>query len=140
MGEEHDTVQSVVPLLMVGAVLGYAVLARRLEHLNVTAAIVFVTVGVLIGDAGVGLVSMDPSTPWLLVVAEVTLALLLFADASHLRLHDVGGDPRPAGRLLLIGFPLTLVAGTLLVVAVFPSDGWVVAALISALLAPRTQR
>ncbi|MCA2207296.1 hypothetical protein [Nocardia rosealba] len=58
----------------------------------------------------------------MLNVAEITLALLLFSDASHLRLRDVSGDRGPALRLLLIGLPLTLVAGTVLAYVVFPEE------------------
>lgn len=136
MGEQHDTVQSTIPLLLVGSVLGYAFAARKLERLHVTAPMVFVAFGVLVGDWGLGLVSVEPDTAWLLVVAELTLALLLFTDASNLRLREVEGDPRPVTRLLVIGLPLTLIAGTLLTIAVFPSHGWAAAALVAALLAP----
>jgi NhaP-type Na+/H+ or K+/H+ antiporter len=131
-----DTIQGLVPLLLVGAVLVYVIAARLLDRANVTAPMFFVVVGVLIGDTGLNVVSVDPGEEWLLVVAEVTLAMLLFADATHLRLRQVEGDPRPVARLLFIGFPLSLAVGTLLVFAVFPSGGWVAAALISALLAP----
>ena len=136
MGEHHDVVRAALPLLPVGAMLVYALTARRLEQLGVTAPMVFVAVGVLVGDAGLGMVPVNPHAPWFLVVAEVTLALLLFVDAARLRLREVGGDPRPVLRLLGIGFPLTVVAGTLLVVAVFPEHGWVAAGLLAAILAP----
>lgn len=133
---DHDAVHTAIPLLLLGAVLAYSLVARRLGRANVTAPMVFVAVGVLAGETGLGLVHLAPDAHWLLTVAEVTLALLLFSDASHLRLRDVGGDRGPAVRLLLIGLPLTLVAGTLLAYWMFPEHGWAAAALIAALLAP----
>lgn len=136
MGEHLDTVHGAVPLMILGAVLGYVLVAHLLDRVHVTAPMFFVAVGVVMGDVGLGLVSVDPAEHWLLLVAEVTLALLLFSDAAHLELRQVGGDPRPVVRLLLIGLPLTLVAGTLAAYAVFPSQGWVVAALLASLLAP----
>jgi len=136
MGEHLDTAHGAVPLLLVGSVLGYVLVADLLDRVNVTAPMFFVAVGVGMGDTGLGLVSVDPAAHWLLLVAEITLALLLFSDAAHLDLRKVGGDARPVARLLLIGLPLTLVAGTLIAYAVFPSQGWVVAALLAALLAP----
>lgn len=134
--DDHDAVHSAIPLLLIGTVLIYSIVVRRLDRANVTAPMVFVAVGLLVGETGLGLVPMTADAPWLLVVAEITLALLLFADASHLRLRDVEGDPRPAAGLLFLGLPLTVVVGTLLAVWIFPEHGWVTAALVAALLAP----
>jgi NhaP-type Na+/H+ or K+/H+ antiporter len=136
MGWSHDVADLAIPLLLVGSVLVYAITSQRLERLGVTAAMVFVAIGVALGESGTGIVPVDPHAPWLLAVAEITLALLLFSDAARLRLREVGGDPRPVGRLLFIGLPLSILAGTLLAFGVFPSSGWAVAALIAALLAP----
>jgi sodium/hydrogen antiporter len=136
MGEHHDVVQAALPILLVSTMLVYALLARRLERVGVTAAMVFVAAGVLLGGAGLGLVQVDPHARWVLVVAEVTLSLILFSDAARLRLREVGADRIPVLRLLGIGLPLTVVAGMLLVVAVFPDRGWVAAALVAAILAP----
>ncbi|MBZ2195869.1 cation:proton antiporter [Occultella gossypii] len=136
MGSSDEVAGIAVPLLIVASVLAYAITARRLERVGITAAMVFVAIGVVLGESGTAIVPVDPDAPWLLSVAEITLALLLFSDAARLRLREVGGDPRPVGRLLFIGLPLTVVAGTLLAFAVFPSSGWAVAALIAALLAP----
>ncbi|HEY5858063.1 MAG TPA: cation:proton antiporter [Aldersonia sp.] len=136
MSEHQDAVGTAIPLLLVGVVLVYSVAARRLDRARVSAPMVFVAVGVLVGDTGLGLVAMDPDAPWFLTVAELTLALLLFSDASHLRLRAVEGDPGPPTRLLLIGLPFTVIAGALLAYWMFPGHGWVVAALIAALLAP----
>jgi sodium/hydrogen antiporter len=136
MGDDPGAAGAALPLLLVGTVLVYALTGRRLERIGVTAAMVFVTVGVLVGSTGFGLVVVDPHAHWFLVVAEVTLSLLLFSDAARLRLREVGGDLGPDLRLLGIGLPLTVITGTVLVVAVFPERGWVAAALVAAILAP----
>jgi len=134
---EHDeTIFSAIPLVLVGAVFVYSFVAARLDRAQISAPMVFVAFGVLIGANGLGLIKVDPGAHWLLTIAELTLALLLFSDASHLRLRDVEGDSGPPTRLLFIGLPLTLLAGTLLAYWLFPDGGWVVAALIAALLAP----
>ena len=67
---------------------------------------------------------------------ELTLAILLFADASTVRLQEVEGDARLPGRLLLIGLPLTILLGTLAADLLFPAAGWAAAALIASILAP----
>ncbi|MEU4596460.1 cation:proton antiporter [Nocardia sp. NPDC023988] len=133
---DDHAVPTAIPLLVLGTVLMYSLVATRLGRANVTAPMVFVAAGVLAGGTGLGLVHATPDAHWLLNVAEITLALLLFSDASHLRLRDVSGDRGPALRLLLIGLPLTLVAGTVLAYVVFPEDGLAAAALIAALIAP----
>ena len=71
-----------------------------------------------------------------LTVTELTLALLLFSDASTVRLRDVEGDSLLPRRLLFVGLPLTIVAGGLLAHLVFPEAGWAAAALIACILAP----
>ncbi|WP_109522600.1 MULTISPECIES: cation:proton antiporter domain-containing protein [Nocardia] len=136
MSEHQDSIGSAIPLLLVSAVFVYSILSGWLDRARVSAPMVFVAFGVLIGESGFGLVRVDPGAHWLLTAAELTLALLLFSDASHLRLRDVEGDSGPPARLLLIGLPLTLAAGTLLAFWLFPEHGWVVAALLAALLAP----
>ena len=56
-------------------------------------------------------------------VAEVTLALLLFADAATLDLGRMRHHAGLAGRLLLIGLPLTVLLGAALAFALFPNEG-----------------
>lgn len=136
MGDHDDVSSLALPLLLVGTMLVYALAARKLERVGITAALVFVGAGVLMGSAGLGLVPADPRAHWILVVAEVTLSLLLFSDAARLKLREVGADLGPVLRLLGIGLPLTIIIGTLLIVAVFPDRGWVAAALLAAILAP----
>ncbi|HEY9310727.1 sodium:proton antiporter [Williamsia sp.] len=136
MSEHQDTIHSAIPLLLVGAVFVYSILAARLDRARISAPMVFVAFGVLIGASGLGLIDVDAGAHWLLTIAELTLALLLFSDASHLRLRDVEGDSGPPTRLLFIGLPLTLLAGTLFAYWMFPDRGWVVAALIAAIIAP----
>jgi sodium/hydrogen antiporter len=133
---EAGAAGAALPLLLIGTILVYALTGRRLERIGITAAMVFVGVGVLVGSSGLGLVAVDPHAHWFLVVAEVTLSLLLFSDAARLRLREVGGDLGPDLRLLGIGLPLTIITGTVLVAAVFPERGWVAAALVAAILAP----
>jgi sodium/hydrogen antiporter len=136
MTGEHEAGGSAVLLLLIVLTLGYALVARRLELVGITAPMVFVAAGILLGDAGIGLVPVDLDAPWILICAEVTLAVILFVDAARLRPRDVGGDRRPVLRLLVIGLPLTIVTGTLLNIAVFPGQGWVAAFLLGAILSP----
>jgi len=114
----------------------YSLVASRLDRVSVSGPLVFVAVGVLVGPA------VSDAIPGALggesgkLLAELTLAILLFADASTVRLRDVRSDALLPARLLLVGLPLTLVLGTLAAKLLFGSEGWAMAALIAAILAP----
>jgi NhaP-type Na+/H+ or K+/H+ antiporter len=114
----------------------YALLAGRLDRLSVTAPMVFVVVGAVLGPGGVGLLKLSFSNETILAITEITLALLLFADASTVRLRDVEGDASLPSRLLFMGLPLTVALGTMLAFLMEPGFGWAAAALVATILAP----
>lgn len=116
--------------------LAYALVAGRLDRWSITAPMVFVTVGAVLGPAGTGALDLSLTAHPVRVVAELTLALLLFADASTVALRDVEGDAALPTRLLFIGMPLTIVLGTVAAAGLLPASGWAVAALVSTILAP----
>jgi len=74
------------------AFVAYALLAGRLDRLSVTAPMVFVAVGGILGPGGADLLKVSLSNETTLAITEITLALLLFADASTVRIRDVEGD------------------------------------------------
>ena len=114
----------------------YALIATKLERLSITAPMVFVVAGVLLGQSVTDQLHISLTSEPVLVIVELTLALLLFADASTVRLREVEGDARLPSRLLLIGLPLTIAFGTVVAVLLFPTVGWAAAALIASILAP----
>lgn len=116
-------------------VFGYAVLATRLDRLWITAPMVFLAAGLVLGPEALGVLPGVPNET-MLRLAELTLAVILFADAATVPLQDVEGDVRLPGRLLVIGLPLTIVAGTVIAHLLVPTVDWAVAALIAAILAP----
>ena len=69
-------------------------------------------------------------------LTEITLALLLFADASTLHFRQVRDDTTVPLRLLTIGLLLTVGLGALVAFAVLPGEGLALAALLGAVLAP----
>jgi NhaP-type Na+/H+ or K+/H+ antiporter len=124
------------PVILVGVFVAYSLVASRLARVSVSAPLVFVAAGIVIGPAVLDLLPAAPSREAGRLLAELTLAILLFADASTVPLRDVEGDRRLPGRLLGIGLPLTIALGTLAAWLLFPSHGWAVAALIASILAP----
>ncbi len=117
-------------------VLGYTLLAVRLDRLSVSAPIVLVTAGALLGPAGLSDVAAPAASEPVRVLAELTLALLLFTDASTISLRDAGRIAWLPGRLLAIGLPLTIAAGALLGWLLFPGLGIGFALLLGSILAP----
>jgi NhaP-type Na+/H+ or K+/H+ antiporter len=114
----------------------YAALAVRLGRWSITMPMVFVVVGFLLGPGGTGLLPLSPQAEGLKELTEITLALLLFADASTLNLGQVRDDAYLPGRLLLISLPLVIILGTGLGLVLLPAEGLALVALLAAILAP----
>jgi NhaP-type Na+/H+ or K+/H+ antiporter len=119
-----------------GVILLYALLSRRLDGTAVTAAMCFVTCGLLLGSHGAGLIDPGAGSESVRVLAEVTLTLVLFADASRLDLATLRGEYQVPFRLLAIGLPLTILAGWAVAVVLFGSFSAGEALLLAIILAP----
>ena len=94
----------------------YALVASRLDRLSITAPMVFVVAGVLLGRSVTDQLHLSLTSEPVLLIVELTLALLLFADASTVRLSEVEGDTHLPARLLFVGLPLTIALGTVVAV------------------------
>jgi NhaP-type Na+/H+ or K+/H+ antiporter len=99
--------------------IGYAAISRRLGRLNVSGAMFFTTSGLLVGPV-LGLVDLDVGGEQVKLLAEITLTLVLFADASRISVRALRREYAVPVRLLGIGLPLTIVAGTLIGAAILP--------------------
>ncbi len=120
---------------LVAVFVAYGLIASRLDRWLITAPIFFVATGLVLGPSGVGVLpGLESETT--LLITELTLGVLLFADAATVRLREVEGDARLPVRLLLVGLPLTIALGTLAARLLFPEAGWAAAALIASILAP----
>ncbi|HLF61908.1 MAG TPA: cation:proton antiporter [Acidimicrobiia bacterium] len=116
--------------------VAYSLVAARLQRWSITAPMVFVLTGALLGPDGLGMLDVSANAETVKIVTELTLALILFADASTLKWKQVRLDSSLPTRLLLIGFPLTILAGTLSAGWLVPGLGWASAALVGSILAP----
>ncbi len=117
-------------------ILGYTLLAARLDRLSVSGPMVLVTIGALLGPSVVGAVAAPVTSEPVQLLAEITLALLLFSDASSIGLQQAGSIAWVPGRLLAIGLPLTIGAGALVGWFMFPALGLGFALLMGSILAP----
>jgi sodium/hydrogen antiporter len=121
-------------LIAGGAIFLWSVLSARLEHADLTAPIVFVTVGGLC--AAVGLVDVPSAPETLKPLVEITLVWVLFSDAAGVPFGQVRRDLGRCLRLLAVGLPLTVVAGWALADVFFAGLGGWLALLVAAALAP----
>jgi hypothetical protein len=62
--------------------IGYGAVSGRLQATVVTQAMVFVALGLLVGNRVLGLVEVDTANQFVRLLAEATLALVLFTDAA----------------------------------------------------------
>jgi len=116
------------------AVLLWVTFSRRLEAWSVTAPIVLTLAGFATAHAlgaGGGL-----DTERIRALIEITLALVLFVDASSIAVRWFRTEWQYPARLLGIGLPLTVVLGTLVAALLFPGNDIWLMAVVGAALAP----
>ena len=114
----------------------YAVVSARLGRTVLTSAIFFLSAGILLGEAVLGWFVIEADGSALRLIAETTLALVLFADASKINLRLLRREIAIPARLLGIGLPLTIVAGAAAALLVLPGLSVVEAALLAISVAP----
>jgi NhaP-type Na+/H+ or K+/H+ antiporter len=114
--------------------LAFSALSRGLERSIVTPAIFFTSAGLLAGPV-FGLIDPSSTGEPVKLLAEATLTLVLFADASRISFPALRSEFAVPARLLGIGLPLTIAAGTLVGVGVLPGVSLVEALVLSIMLA-----
>src|SRR5215472_16938742 len=128
---------TVADVAIIGALIfAWGILSARLERFDMTAPIVFTVAGLLLTHGPLAPLGVEPSEELVKVLAEATLALVLFTDASRVGLRHLRADLGPCLRLLVIGLPLTIGLGTLLALALPGGMTIWTALLVGAALAP----
>jgi len=112
--------------------LVFTLVARRVSAVNLTAPMLSVLAGFIVFAAS----DLPIDTGAVHVVAELALVVVLFHDASTVKLSKLRQDPGIAVRLLLIGFPLALLATFLLTRGMLPAIGVAGAWLLAASITP----
>lgn len=122
--------------IVTGLVFVWGMLSARLERFDMTAPIVFTAAGVLLTHGPLTPLGITPSPELVKLLAEATLAMVLFSDASRIGLRQLRPDLGLCLRLLLLGLPLSIALGTV-TAFILPGVGitWL-ALLVGAALAP----
>jgi NhaP-type Na+/H+ or K+/H+ antiporter len=110
--------------------------SRWLDRSWLTPSLVFLAVGAAFGPHGLACCSFFANTPVIDFIAELTLVLILFSDASRISLRRLRSEFSVPLRLLGIGLPLTMLLGTVAAKLLFPELEWFHAALLGTILAP----
>jgi sodium/hydrogen antiporter len=131
----HDL--NIAALAVVSAcVVLWGLVSARLERWDVSAPMAFVVLGVVVTHGPTNIIDFNLHSSTIRGLAEVTLALVLFADASRVNVRALRADAALPARLLGIGLPLTIGAGAATAALLFRGSGLWVAAAIGAIVAP----
>lgn len=114
----------------------FTLISKRVEKTILTAPIIFTLAGMAVYLVLPRLAVWEIHNNIVLLIAELTLALLLFTDASQIDLRKLLKETVLPQRLLGIGMPLTILAGTILAVLIFEGFSIWEAALLAVILAP----
>ncbi|MGQ7245965.1 cation:proton antiporter [Halomonas sp. V046] len=123
-------------LLILLVIVAFALVSRRIGNSLLSLPMIFMAAGIALSVLTPGLVPMEMQQHLTQTIAEITLIIVLFADASVVKFKTLKRDVAIPARMLLIGMPLTIIAGTLLAKWVSPEAAWGTAMLVAAILTP----
>ena len=123
-------------MVLAAVVFAFGLVSRRLEGTVLTAPLVFVAAGVILGPAGLALVEFELDDHSVLLLGEIALAIVLFTDAARTNLSALRQNEVLPLRLLGIGMPLTIALGTFVATLVLTDLTFWEAAIVGTVLAP----
>lgn len=130
----HDHEALILSALLI---LLYGLVSNIAQRSPITAPIAFLGIGLLLSPSVLNVFTVDLNTDFLKVVAEATLIIILFVDATMIqftKLRSVlAGVP---ARLLGIGLPLTMILGAIVASFLFPDLSFWSVALLALILSP----
>jgi NhaP-type Na+/H+ or K+/H+ antiporter len=101
-----------VTLITIAVILlVYAAVSKPLDARGVTSAMVFTAAGVAVGTSALDLVDLHLESLVAERFCELALVFLLFSDSTRIDLGSLRRQLSWPSRLLLIGLPLTILAG-----------------------------
>ncbi|MBD1391222.1 cation:proton antiporter [Neiella sp. HB171785] len=89
----------------------YSLLAGGMSRIWFNGAVIFTLFGVVMGPLGLDWLRLSMDADGLRLIAELTLAMVLFADSAKADLTVLKRNVRIPERLLVISLPMTIVLG-----------------------------
>jgi NhaP-type Na+/H+ or K+/H+ antiporter len=123
-------------LIILAGVAVYSLFSKAISRSVLTLPMVFVALGLALSAPLSDAANPDMIHEGKILLGEITLILVLFADASHVRFGRLAHTWTLPARMLLIGLPLTIATGTAFAYALMPEAGIAMALLTAALLTP----
>jgi len=121
-------------ITLVAALIGVGVVAQILsDRFQIPSVVFLLAFGVVLGPEVLGFVGPDSFGNALSAIVGLSVAIIVFEGAFHLRIGRLREAPAATLKLVTIGAAIALV-GTAVVVHYALGVGWAVAALIGALL------
>ena len=117
-------------------ILAYAAVSGRLEGTPLTAPIIFMVGGWILGLSATDAIDLHTVGHTVKLLAEATLGLVLFADAARVNITALRSEISVPARLLGVGLPLTILAGFGAAALVLGGLEWPEMLLLAVILAP----
>lgn len=114
----------------------YGLISRVSERSPITAPMVFAGIGIVVGPLGLNLIDVSLGAAVVKLIAEITLVLILFVDASTVNLRTLRLKRGIPVRLLGIGLPTTMVLGFVAAAVLVNNQNLWLAALVALILSP----
>ena len=123
-------------MVLAAVVFAFGLVSRRLEGTVLTAPLVFVAAGFVLGPAGLGVAEFALDEHTVLLLGEIALAIVLFTDAARTNLSALRQNEALPLRLLGLGMPLTIALGTVVAALLLTDLTIWEAAIVGTVLAP----
>ena len=117
-------------------VFAYGLVSERLTHTIFTGPIVFTAAGLLLAFSLPVEQHLSFDLKAFSMLGKIALGLVLFTDATHIRVRDLFKSATIPGRLLGIAMPLVIILGAAIAVPLFTELTIWEAALLATILAP----
>lgn len=128
---EHFIILAIALLVLI-----YGYISKALTAFNISGPMFFTAIGLLLSPLGFNVSQVDYNAEFVTIIVEIALVLVLFSDAALLDLKLLRQSWRLPTRLLVIGLPITIVAGTFIAQLIFPNEPAIYMLLLALLLTP----
>jgi len=121
--------------LIAAFVILYGVVSKRLDSTVISGPIIFVTFGFILSADVTGLITSKEHV-LINIIANITLVIILFSDASRINLGLFLREQDLPRRLLGLGLPLTILSGVLVGFVLLTELPFWQVAILATILAP----
>ncbi|MBD0283315.1 MAG: cation:proton antiporter [Thermoleophilaceae bacterium] len=125
---------AVIAMLVI--LLAWALVAGRLARWNITTAMAMVAAGIALTAGSDPVIRIDLDNTIAERIVEVTLAIVLFVDATEVPGGILGREPRVTLRLVAVALPLSLVLAWAAGFVLFPDQDIWMLALLAVIVVP----